>query len=75
MSISQKWACESVGSGSIVDERASPEQRDAILRIMSGQDTEPGATFFQIYFSMLENVDVEVNPGEYSRSHPMPRRK
>jgi hypothetical protein len=23
---------------------------------MSGQDTEPGATFFQVYFSMLEKV-------------------
>jgi hypothetical protein len=40
----------------VVDERASPAQRDAILRIMSGQDTEPGATFFQVYFSMLEKV-------------------
>ena len=40
----------------IVDERASPAQREAILRIMSGQDTEPGATFFQVYGSMLEKV-------------------
>ena len=40
----------------IVDERATPAQRDAILRIMSGQDTEPGATFFQVFFSMLEKV-------------------
>jgi hypothetical protein len=40
----------------IVDERASAAQRDAILRIMSGQDTEPGATFFQVYASMLEKV-------------------
>src|SRR3954471_18128782 len=40
----------------IVDERASPAQRDAILRIISGQDTEPGATFFQVYASMLEKV-------------------
>lgn len=55
----------------VVDERASPAQRDAILRIMSGQDTEPGATFFQVYFSMLEKVhdpiftridlDIDVN--------------
>src|SRR3712207_4988490 len=37
----------------VIDDRASPAQRDAILRIMSGQDTEPGATFFQVYFSML----------------------
>jgi len=40
----------------IVDERATSEQRDAILRIMSGQDTEPGATFFQVYGSTLEKV-------------------
>jgi hypothetical protein len=40
----------------VVDERATPAQRDAILRIMSGQDTEPGATFFQVFFSTLEKV-------------------
>ena len=40
----------------VVDERATPAQRDALLRIMSGQDTEPGATFFQVYFSTLEKV-------------------
>ncbi|MGH6842796.1 MAG: DUF1326 domain-containing protein [Methylocella sp.] len=55
----------------IVDERASPAQRDAVLRIMSGQDTEPGATFFQVFSSMLEKVhdpvfakidlDIDVN--------------
>ncbi|HKS94241.1 MAG TPA: DUF1326 domain-containing protein [Gammaproteobacteria bacterium] len=40
----------------VVDKRATPAQRDAILRIMSGQDTEPGATFFQVYLSMVEKV-------------------
>src|SRR5580692_7735092 len=40
----------------VIDERASPSQRDALLRIMSGQDTQPGATFFQVYSSMLETV-------------------
>jgi hypothetical protein len=40
----------------IVDERATPTQRDAILRIMSGQDTEPGATFFQVFGSTLQKV-------------------
>jgi len=40
----------------IVDERANAAQRAAILRIMSGQDTEPGATFFQVYGSILEKV-------------------
>src|ERR1700730_14414454 len=38
----------------IIDERASPAQREAILRIMSGQ--EPGATFFQVYGSVLEMI-------------------
>ncbi|MDE2385918.1 MAG: DUF1326 domain-containing protein [Alphaproteobacteria bacterium] len=40
----------------IVDERASPEQREALLKIMSGQDTDPGATFFQVFLSMCEKV-------------------
>jgi hypothetical protein len=40
----------------IVDRRANPAQREAILRIVSGQDTEPGATFFQVYGSTLEKV-------------------
>lgn len=40
----------------IVDERATPEQREALLRIMSGEDTEPGATFFQVFSTTLEKV-------------------
>jgi hypothetical protein len=40
----------------IVDRRASEAQRNAILRIMSGQDTKPGATMFQVFFSMLSKV-------------------
>lgn len=40
----------------IIDERATPEQREALLRILSGQDSEPGATFFQVFSSMLETV-------------------
>ena len=40
----------------IVDERASPQQREALLKIMSGQDTEPGATFFSVFVSMCEKV-------------------
>jgi hypothetical protein len=62
----------------IVDERASPAQRDAILRIMSGQDTEPGATFFQVFGSTLEkvhdpifakidlNIDVDARKARFS---------
>jgi hypothetical protein len=40
----------------IVDERATPEQRSALLRIMSGEDTEPGATFFQVFSTTYEKV-------------------
>lgn len=40
----------------IVDKRASEAQRNALLRIMSGQDTRPGATMFQVFFSMLSQV-------------------
>ena len=40
----------------IIDELASQAQRDALLRILSGQDTEPGATVFQVFSSTLERV-------------------
>lgn len=39
-----------------VDERATPAQRDAILKIMSGQDTAPMATVFAIFASTLTEV-------------------
>lgn len=44
----------------IVDRRANAMQRDALLRIMSGQDTKPGATMFQVFFSMLSKVHEPV---------------
>jgi hypothetical protein len=40
----------------IVDERATPAQREALLNIMSGQHTKPGATFFQVFVSMVDTV-------------------
>jgi hypothetical protein len=40
----------------IIDERAGPEQRQALLRIMNGEDTEPGATFFQVFSTTYEKV-------------------
>jgi len=40
----------------IIDERSNSTQRDALLRIISGEDTEPGATFFQVFSSTLEKV-------------------
>lgn len=44
----------------IVDSRADAAQRDAILRIMSGQDTKPGATMFNVFASMLATVHPPV---------------
>lgn len=40
----------------IVDSRASPEQREALLRIMSGQDTDPFATMFAVFATTFERV-------------------
>ena len=40
----------------IVDEGASEAQREALLRIMSGLDTVPGATFFQVFSTTFETV-------------------
>jgi len=40
----------------IVDSRASPAQREALLKIMSGQDTEPFATMFAVFAATFEQV-------------------
>lgn len=40
----------------IVDERADDEQREALLRIMSGLDTVEGATFFYVFAQTFEKV-------------------
>ena len=40
----------------IIEERATPTQREALLRILSGLDTEPGATIFQVFSTTLEKV-------------------
>ena len=39
-----------------VDARADARQREAMLKIMSGQDTDPMTTVFGIFFSTLEKV-------------------
>ncbi len=44
----------------IVDSRADAAQRGAILRIMSGQDTRPGATMFNVFASMLSTIHEPV---------------
>lgn len=40
----------------IVDERADEKQREALLRIMSGEDTVPGTTVFQVFSTTYEKV-------------------
>ena len=61
----------------LVDERADDKQREALLKIMTGQDTDPMATMFAVYFSTCEkvfdpiftkiefDVDVEARKGRY----------
>ena len=43
-----------------VDERASAEQRDALLKIMTGQDTAPFATMFAVYASTVTKMHPPV---------------
>ncbi len=43
-----------------VDEKASPEQRDALLKIMTGQDTDPLATMFAVYASTVTKMNPPV---------------
>lgn len=40
----------------VVDVTANAPQRDALLKIMSGQDSEPFATMFSVFASTLEQV-------------------
>ena len=43
-----------------VAERATPEQRDALLKIMTGQDTDPMATMFAVYASTVTKMHEPV---------------
>lgn len=40
----------------VLDASTSPEQREALLKIMSGQDTEPFATMFAVFATTYEKV-------------------
>ncbi len=40
----------------IVEAKASAQQREAVLKIMSGQDTEPFATMFAVFATTMEKV-------------------
>ena len=44
----------------IVDERATPDQRQAVLAIMTGAETEPGATIFNVFAATFEKVHEPV---------------
>jgi hypothetical protein len=60
----------------VVDAAATPQQREALLKIMTGQDTEPFATMFAVFATTLEkafdpiftridfDVDVESRRGK-----------
>jgi hypothetical protein len=56
----------------IVDRRADPGQREALLRIMSGQDTAPGATIFSVFAAtfvklhepLFSDIEFEVDVDE-----------
>ena len=43
-----------------VDERADAQQRDALLRIMTGQDTDPMATVFSVFAATIERMHPPV---------------
>lgn len=40
----------------VVDDAASPEQRTAILTILSGGETEPGATIFNVFSTVIDHM-------------------
>jgi hypothetical protein len=60
----------------VVDIKASPQQREALLKIMSGQETEPFSTMFSVFAAMTDtlyepifadigyDVDVDARRGE-----------
>jgi hypothetical protein len=45
----------------IIDERATPDQHEALLKIMHGEETDPFATFFSVYSAMVETFHEPVS--------------
>jgi hypothetical protein len=43
-----------------VDDKANAEQREALLKIMTGQDTDPFATMFAVYASTVTKMNAPV---------------
>lgn len=42
----------------VVEEKADERQRESILKILSGEETEPGATFFNVVASMVDTMHM-----------------
>ena len=40
----------------VIDERADERQRDALLTILSGEESEPGANVFSVFASVIDTV-------------------
>ena len=40
----------------IIDKRASPAQRDALVRILSGKDTDPGTNIFAVFATTVDKT-------------------
>jgi hypothetical protein len=40
----------------IIDERATREQVDALFRILKGEESEPGATIFNVFQAVIDKV-------------------
>jgi hypothetical protein len=40
----------------VVDHSADHRQREAVLKIMAGEETEPGATIFNVFANVIETV-------------------
>jgi hypothetical protein len=60
----------------VIDKRATDAQRDALLRILSGLDTEPGTTIFNVFAAtfakvhdpIMADIDLSVDiPGRKGR--------
>jgi hypothetical protein len=64
----------------IIDERADDRQRDALLKVLSGQETEPFATIFSVVAAMTEKfhdpifmpIEFETNQEERTGRFAVP---
>lgn len=50
-----------------IEEKATPEQREALLHILAGEDTEPGSTVFSVFASTITEMhEPQFVPIEFS---------